>query len=87
MTPCTVKLYALSTCVHCRHAKQFLDENSVPYDCVYVDQLQGDDRKQMLEEVKKYNPRTSFPTLVITSDCETVIVGFQPEDLTKALHL
>lgn len=82
----SVKLYALSTCVHCRHAKQFLEEHQVSFDCVYVDQLQGDERQQIIAQVKKYNPRVSFPTLVLC-DGQKVIIGFQREDLLEALHL
>jgi glutaredoxin len=78
----SVKVFALSTCIHCKQAKQFLDEKKVVYECVHVDLLTGDDRKQVIEEVKKVNPSLSFPTIVIG---DTVIVGFRKDEITSAL--
>lgn len=78
----SVKVFALSTCIHCKQAKQFLDEKKVVYECVHVDLLTGDERKQVIEEVKKVNPSLSFPTIVIGG---TVIVGFRKDEITSAL--
>jgi glutaredoxin-like protein NrdH len=79
-----VMLYALSTCVHCKNTKQFLDECGTSYEYVYVDQLQGDERKRVVEEVKKLNPSLSFPTLLIDGK---VIVGFKKEEIKELLGL
>lgn len=84
--PKNVTVYALSTCIHCKNAKRFLDEHKYPYECVYVDTLEGDERKDTIEKVKSHNPRASFPTIVI-DDGEIVIVGFQREDIKEALGL
>ncbi|MGE4297166.1 MAG: glutaredoxin family protein [Desulfovibrionaceae bacterium] len=78
----SIKMYGLSTCIHCKHAKQFLDECEVAYECVFVDTLQGDEKKAMLAEVKKHNPSCSFPTLVIG---EKVVVGFHRDDIKEAI--
>jgi glutaredoxin len=77
-----VKVFALSTCIHCKQAKQFLDDKNVVYECVHVDLLTGDDRKQVIEEVKRVNPSLSFPTIVIG---DAVIVGFRKDDILTAL--
>lgn len=77
-----VKVFALSTCIHCKKAKAYLDECGVKYDCVHVDQLTGDERKAVIEEVKKYNPSVSFPTMVIHGK---VVVGFNQEKIDEAL--
>jgi len=77
-----VKVYALSTCVHCKNAKEYLDQCGVKYDCVHVDTLTGDERKATIEEVKKLNPSVSFPTLVIDGK---VLVGFSKEKVDEAL--
>lgn len=77
-----VRLYALSTCIHCKNAKAYLDECGVEYDCTYVDKLEGDERKKMIAEVKKYNPSVSFPTIVVDED---VVVGFNKDKINKAL--
>lgn len=77
-----VKVYALSTCVHCKNAKAYLDECGVQYDCVHVDLLTGDERKAMIEEVKKHNPSVSFPTLIIDGQ---VLIGFDKAKVDEAL--
>jgi glutaredoxin-like protein NrdH len=79
-----VKLYALSTCIHCKHTKEFLQEHNVDYDCIEVDTLQGDERKKIIEEVREHNPDLSFPTIVLEDKC---IVGFKKEELKEALGL
>jgi glutaredoxin len=78
-----VHLFALTTCSHCRSAKAYLDERQVPYSHVDVDLTTGEERKAVLEEVKKYNAELSFPTIVI--DDRTVIVGFRKDELDQAL--
>ena len=80
-----VKLYALSTCIHCRNAKQYLDDNKITYECVFVDTLHGDDRKETISEIKKYNPAASFPTIIIDGD--RVVVGFRKDEIKEALDL
>lgn len=76
-------LYAISTCVWCKRTKRLLNNLGVKYDYIFVDQLQGDEKKQVEKEVEKYNPRCSFPTLVINEkDC---IVGFKEDEIKEAL--
>jgi glutaredoxin-like protein NrdH len=79
-------LYTLSTCVHCSHTKDFLKECGVDYDYIDVDQLQGDERQKIIDQLKKFNPALSFPTILV-DDGDTVIVGFKKEDLKKALEI
>lgn len=79
-----VKVYALSTCSHCKSTKKFLDDCTVVYDVVEVDLLEGDARKAILEDVKKLNPKCSFPTIIIG---EKVIVGYKEEEIMEALGL
>ncbi len=84
MTDKPVKVYALSTCIHCRNCKDFLTEMGVNYECVHVDQLTGEERKLIVEEVRKLNPSVSFPTVVVG---DKVLVGFKKEELAKLLEL
>lgn len=79
-----VILYALSTCIHCRHTKEFLEKNHIDFNCTYVDQLHGEEREAILEKVRSANPRMSFPTLIVGPD-HTVVVGFNPEAIKEAL--
>lgn len=77
-----VNVYALSTCVHCKNAKKYLDECGVKYSCVFVDKLSGDERKETIAKVKEHNPAVSFPTIIIG---ESVVVGFNKDKIDKAL--
>lgn len=81
----SVKLYALSTCGWCRKTRELLDTNGVEYDLVYVDLLDGDEKEAVLDEVRKWNPRTSFPTVVV-NEHETV-VGFKEDRLRELLGI
>ena len=78
-----IMLYALSTCGWCRKTKELLENLNVGYDFVNVDQLEGSDKDDALEEVRKWNPRSSFPTLVIND--KIVITGFKDDEIRKAL--
>lgn len=84
MTDQHVKLFSLSTCSHCKSTKKFLSECTVKYEFIDVDLLDGDERKAILADVKKFNPKCSFPTIIIG---ETVIVGFKEEKIKEALGL
>ncbi len=79
-----VKVYSLSTCSHCKSAKKFLDECAVKYDFEDVDLLDGEERAAILEDVKNWNPRCSFPTIIIG---DKVIVGYKEAEIKEALGL
>ncbi len=79
-----VKIYSLSTCSHCKSTKKMLSDCTVQYDFVDVDLLQGDERAAILEDVKKFNPKCSFPTIIIG---DTVIVGFKEKEIKEALGI
>ena len=77
-----VKLYALSTCSHCKKTKELLQNQGVDYDATDVDQLEGEKRQEAIEEVKQHNPSLSFPTLLIGDKC---IVGYKKDEIEEAL--
>ncbi|MFC1580697.1 glutaredoxin family protein [Thermodesulfobacteriota bacterium] len=79
-----ISIYSLSTCSHCRATKKFLSECGVKYEFTDVDLLDGSERKAILEDVKKFNPRCSFPTIVIG---EKVIIGYKEDQIKEALGL
>jgi len=84
MTEKEVKIFSLSTCSHCKSTKKFLSDCTVKYDFVDVDLLEGDERKAILEDVKKFNPKCSFPTVIIG---DTVIIGYKEDKIKEALGL
>jgi glutaredoxin-like protein NrdH len=79
-----VKLYTLSTCSHCKATKRFLSECKVEYEFTDVDLLQGDERAAILEDVRRFNPACTFPTIIIGNK---VIVGFKEDEIKEALGL
>ena len=84
MTSKPIKIYTLSTCSHCKAAKKFLNDLSVQYDCVDVDLLDVEDKATALDEVRKYNPKLTFPTILCG---DKVIIGFQDREIKDALGL
>lgn len=84
MSDVPVKLFSLSTCSHCKSTKKLLSDCTIHYDFVDVDLLEGEERQAILEDVKKFNPRCSFPTIIIG---EVVIVGYKEDEIKEALGL
>lgn len=79
----TIMLYALSTCIHCKQTRTLLNELHVAYDYLYVDQLKKEEMNEVVKEIEKFNPRCSFPTLVINN--QKVIVGSRLDEIREAL--
>jgi glutaredoxin len=82
--PKPVKMYTLSTCSHCKATKKFLDSCAVQYEFTDVDLLDGEERMAILEDVRRWNPQCSFPTIIIG---DKVIVGYREEEIREALGL
>jgi glutaredoxin len=80
----SIRLYTLSTCVHCKALREFLQARGLPFDFVDVDTLQGKERREMLNEVRQYNRRCSFPTSVVGGE---VLIGFKEDEFRKVLGL
>ena len=81
-----VTMFSLSTCGHCKRTKAFLKEKGVAYDFIDVDLLSGDMLAEVYDLVKNYNPRGSFPTLVI-GEKKQVIIGDRLDEIAAALEL
>ncbi len=80
----TIKIYTLSTCGHCRTTKKFLNDCKVQYEFEDVDLLKGEERVAILEDIRQFNPRCSFPTIIIG---DKVIVGFKEDEIREAIGL
>ena len=78
-----VVLFALSTCGWCKKTKKLLNDLGVAYSYVDVDQAEEDEKAEVVEQLNKWNPRSSFPTLVI--DDERCIVGFKEDEIKEAV--
>jgi len=84
MSDQSIQVFSLSTCSHCKATKKLLADCTVKYEFVEVDLLQGEERAAILEDVKKFNPKCSFPTIIIGN---TVIVGFKEKEIKEALGM
>lgn len=78
-------LYALSTCVWCKKTKRLLNELEVDYYYIDVDLLGGEEKTKKMEELERWNPKRSFPTLVINN--KKCIVGYKEEEIREAIGL
>ncbi len=78
-------LYALSTCPWCQKTKKLLNELGVEYYYIDVDYLDGAEKEQVMNDVRKWNPACSFPTLVLND--KKCIVGFKENEIREAFRL
>ena len=85
MNPISEKpiMYALTTCPHCKNTRKFLDANHVDYIIIYLDEYAGSQRSDLMEKVRTYNPRGTFPTILVPGG--KVIVGFRKQLMQEAL--
>ncbi len=78
-------IYTLSTCIWCKKTKAFLDTLGVGYNFIEVDLLPEEEKEKTLEEIKRFNPQCSFPTLVVNGkDC---VVGYNEIKIKETLGL
>ena len=77
--------YGLSTCVWCKRTRQFLEDQGVKFNYVYVDKLKGQEREEAIEQVRVWNRAVSFPTVVVGN--KQCVVGYKPEKLKEVLGL
>ena len=80
----TVKAYTLSTCSHCKRAKELLQQLGISFEYTDVDLLSGDEKDAAVSEVRKLNPMCTFPTILIG---DKVIVGANEFAIRDALGI
>lgn len=80
-----ILLFALSTCGWCKKTKELLNNLGVEYSYIFVDLLDETDKDKVMDEVRKWNPACSFPTIVINN--KECIVGFKEDKIKETLGL
>jgi len=80
-----VAFYGLSTCIWCKRTRQFLEDQDVAFDFTYVDLLPSQERKEAIDQVRRWNSSVSFPTIVF--DDEKCVVGYKPDEIKEILGL
>ncbi len=79
-----LKLYTLSTCGWCKKTKSFLGDLGIAYEYIDVDLLPEPEKEVVMEDLVKWNPRCSFPTLVVNE--QECIIGFSEEKIREVVE-
>lgn len=79
-----VRVFTLSTCGWCKKMKRLLNELEVEYEYFDIDVLSEVEGSKVDEELRRYNPRMSAPTVVV-DDGKEVIIGFNEEEVRRVL--
>lgn len=80
-----IKIFALSTCPYCHAAMEYLNENGIEYDYVFVDKITDESElEEAQEDILRYNPDESFPTIVVNGGSE-VIIGFNEAKIASLI--
>ena len=64
-----VSMYSFTTCPFCRKAKDYLEEQSIPYKAIELDLLPGNEGNEIRAELGRMTKRTSVPSLFIGGKC------------------
>lgn len=78
-----ILIYALSTCGWCRKTKNYLISEGVAFDYIDVDLLEGEDLRETMEAVEKFNRSGSFPTIVFNDSVG--LIGFNETKIKELI--
>lgn len=79
-----IRLYGLTTCLHCHMAQGLLEQGSEPWEAVWVDTLEPEERERVLDELETLvGDRIAFPVLV--QDGKVINPGRRMEELRRHL--
>ena len=80
----SIRLFALSTCIWCKKTKKLLDSLNVSYEYIFVDKLDPVVRDEVVNEMERWNPRRSYPTIVFNN--QTCVTGFKEREIRELLR-
>ncbi len=78
-------MFAISTCVWCELAKQFLRDNNVEYEYVNVDLCSDEDKEKIRKDILNRSKSLNYPTIIIND--EILISGLNKDELKEALEI
>ncbi len=79
-----VTLYALTTCVYCQAIKKMFKDLQIEFEYIEADSLEGEERAKALADLKKVNPKCSFPTTVINDE---IVLGYQVQHIKELIGI
>jgi len=77
-------LYTISTCPWCQKTKHLLGELGLEYHYEDADLLIDSARNDVMSDVERWNPKRSFPTIVVDNSC--CIIGYKEDELRNLLN-
>ncbi len=78
-----IKIYALSTCPHCKAAKKFLKDHNLEFENIEVG-----NNKEAIKEMYKKSRQYGVPVIEIRKNHGVhIIVGFDELKLKQALNI
>ncbi len=81
-----ITLYGLTTCIHCKMARNLLEKGDEPWEEVWVDTLSPEEREPVMELLRSLvGERIGFP--VVVRDGELVGSGFRDGELQRTLGI
>ena len=60
------------------------EDLNIEHKCIQADELEGSEREKVVEQLKKVNPKCSFPTLVIGDE---VVTGYKAQEIKEKLGI
>jgi ferredoxin-thioredoxin reductase catalytic subunit/glutaredoxin len=79
-----IRLYALTTCEYCQSIKKMLAKLAPPHEVFEVDIMSREERRRVMDELKKVNSACSFPTTVVD---DRAIVGYKIQEIKEAIGI
>lgn len=76
-----IRLYALSTCGWCQKTKKLLGALGLAYDYIDADQVDDKTGDEIDREVRKWNPRGTYPTMVVGD--KRAIINYDEEKIKE----
>ena len=80
-----VFMYAISTCSWCKRAKQFLKDNHVEFEYVYVDLCSMADKQKTRQDIQSRGGMLAYPTVII--DDKILLTGAPQDKLREVLEI
>ncbi|AAB89710.1 MULTISPECIES: glutaredoxin family protein [Archaeoglobus] len=78
-----VLMYGLSTCPHCKRTLEFLKREGVDFEVIWIDKLEGEERKKVIEKVHSISGSYSVP-VVVKGDKH--VLGYNEEKLKELIR-
>ncbi|HBI15162.1 MAG TPA: glutaredoxin family protein [Desulfobulbaceae bacterium] len=84
MADLPVRIFTISTCIHCRALKKMLEAHEIAYEFTDVDLMPKEEREAFLAAIIDYNEKKTFPVVIIGNKA---IIGFQEQIIRKELGI